>query len=313
MASAGIGGDAAAGEEAAYSRWRRQVGLMFPELDLIARTEVPVAGRMRATRCGAVKMAELSGTGHLIDRRREQIRRSPSEHPYFCWQRAEPLRIVHEGGTDELRTGGFVIHDSNRPHQLHMDRPFDLVCVQLPDAVLRERSGVSGRGWTGALVGFTAPVTRIVTATMTALTETHATPEDAATVGDLFLEVVGRGLAAQGRVERGSNPVLARRAQQLERFVEARFRQEGLSPADAAAELGCSLRLVHVTAATMGTSFGKMLLEARLQAALVSLKRRAGGPVGEVAYSVGFSDLSHFSRAFRARFGTPPSLVSIQG
>jgi AraC family transcriptional activator of tynA and feaB len=31
-----------------------------------------------------------------------------------------------------------------------------------------------------------------------------------------------------------------------------------------------------------------------------------GQPVGEIAFAAGFNDLSHFSRAYRARYGCAP-------
>ena len=37
-----------------------------------------------------------------------------------------------------------------------------------------------------------------------------------------------------------------------------------------------------------------------------------GKPVGEAAFESGFENGSHFSRAFRQRFGTPPALIRQQ-
>ncbi len=50
----------------------------------------------------------------------------------------------------------------------------------------------------------------------------------------------------------------------------------------------------------------EMIREVRLARAAELLRARAGN-VGEIAYGVGFRSLAHFSRAFRERFGVPPS------
>ncbi len=49
-----------------------------------------------------------------------------------------------------------------------------------------------------------------------------------------------------------------------------------------------------------------LLREARLARAAGLLEARAGG-VGEIAYAVGFKSVAHFSRAFHAHYGVPPS------
>jgi AraC family transcriptional regulator len=49
------------------------------------------------------------------------------------------------------------------------------------------------------------------------------------------------------------------------------------------------------------------LLKVRLERAFISLGD--GDPVTEVCYQTGFSNLSHFTRSFRRRFGCPPSAL----
>jgi AraC-like DNA-binding protein len=49
----------------------------------------------------------------------------------------------------------------------------------------------------------------------------------------------------------------------------------------------------------------------RLAEAARLLAHRAG-TVSEVAYGVGFNSIAHFSRAFRAAYGVPPSEYTAQ-
>jgi AraC-like DNA-binding protein len=55
-----------------------------------------------------------------------------------------------------------------------------------------------------------------------------------------------------------------------------------------------------------GVSPHQFLLRMRLNAA-AHLLRRGSEPVTDIAYGVGFEDLSNFVRTFRAEFGAPPS------
>jgi AraC-like DNA-binding protein len=57
-----------------------------------------------------------------------------------------------------------------------------------------------------------------------------------------------------------------------------------------------------------GTTFDRSLWNCRLEAAYEALlSNRASISITEVALRHGFSDSSHFTRRFRARFGVTPS------
>ncbi|MGH7005023.1 MAG: helix-turn-helix domain-containing protein, partial [Alphaproteobacteria bacterium] len=79
-----------------------------------------------------------------------------------------------------------------------------------------------------------------------------------------------------------------------------------LSPRGAADALGISVRLVHRLFEEMGTSFGRWVLERRLDACRRALDGPAPRAISDIAFAWGFNELSHFSRAFKARFGVAP-------
>jgi AraC family transcriptional activator of tynA and feaB len=81
-----------------------------------------------------------------------------------------------------------------------------------------------------------------------------------------------------------------------------------LSPGSVAARLGISVRTLHARFQQMGLSFGRWVLEARLEACRRALQDRSQKAinVAEVAFHHGFNDLSYFYKVFRARFGMTP-------
>lgn len=84
---------------------------------------------------------------------------------------------------------------------------------------------------------------------------------------------------------------------------------DDLSPTRLADALHVSVRsLQRRLRQGLDTTPQDLVLAARLEAAH-ALLRQGGLRVGEVAARVGFDDLSHFSRRFRAAYGMPPSQV----
>jgi AraC family transcriptional regulator, positive regulator of tynA and feaB len=81
-----------------------------------------------------------------------------------------------------------------------------------------------------------------------------------------------------------------------------------LSPQQAADHLGISVRTLHARFRQTGRSFGRWLLETRLEgcsAALRDANQRTLN-ISEIAWRWGFNDLSYFNKAFRAQFDMTP-------
>lgn len=83
---------------------------------------------------------------------------------------------------------------------------------------------------------------------------------------------------------------------------------------DTAFDLSSVPREIGVSARTMGRAFAqlemtpsKWMWSKRLDAARGMIRNNPGLSVSEVAMTCGFNDFSHFSRAFKARFGATPS------
>ena len=81
-----------------------------------------------------------------------------------------------------------------------------------------------------------------------------------------------------------------------------------LSPQEAADHLGISVRTLHSRFRETGRSFGRWLLESRLEACGAALRdaNQQALNISEIAWRWGFNDLSYFNRAFRAEFDMTP-------
>ena len=81
-----------------------------------------------------------------------------------------------------------------------------------------------------------------------------------------------------------------------------------LSPQHAADHLGISVRTLHTRFRETGRSFGRWLLESRLEACSAALRDPGQRTlnISEIAWRWGFNDLSYFNKAFRAQFDMTP-------
>lgn len=93
--------------------------------------------------------------------------------------------------------------------------------------------------------------------------------------------------------------------------IDACYADPGFSINTIAARLALSPRYIQDLLGRNGATFTERLREVRLQAAhrMLSDPRFDHLRVGEVAFEVGFNEISHFNHGFRARFGATPKEV----
>lgn len=95
------------------------------------------------------------------------------------------------------------------------------------------------------------------------------------------------------------------------REIEKRISDPGLSAIAVASLLGITVRYVHLLLEETGARFSHHVLDRRLEkaAALLRDPQWRDRLIIEIAAEAGFSDISHFNRAFRRKFRATPSLI----
>ena len=105
--------------------------------------------------------------------------------------------------------------------------------------------------------------------------------------------------------------IRAVRREAVLREIEQRSDDPTLSAAAVAVLLGITPRYVHLLLRETGRTFSQHVQDKRLERALMLLcdPQWYGRKIADVAGESGFSDLSHFSRAFRRKYGKTASAM----
>ena len=131
-------------------------------------------------------------------------------------------------------------------------------------------------------------------------------------IRDLALSALGVRGEVQALVrERGVQA--ARQAAALA-AIHARACEPGLDAEFIAGQVGLSVRYLHRLLESTGRTFAEHLLDRRLEVAVAMLRDSGSAhlKISEIASRAGFSDISHFNRSFRRRFGDTPHGVRVR-
>jgi AraC-like DNA-binding protein len=100
-------------------------------------------------------------------------------------------------------------------------------------------------------------------------------------------------------------------SRRIVRCLDENFTDPEYSSARLAQAVGISRRYADSIFAEMDNSFGRALLEKRLERCHLLLSDPAfrQRSITDIAFETGFNNLSHFSKKFRERFGVSPRSI----
>jgi AraC family transcriptional activator of tynA and feaB len=214
---------------------------------------------------------------------------------------------VRQGAAEaDLKPGDAVAWDSTTPARFAVWEPLSKRSLLIPRSALDE---VSGRTWVtgGVMLDGLAPATRLLTTYLDTLSEAlpGLNPSAVAAARNATLELFIGAVRTEGDAPSTSMARPALRAA-MERFIERHLLDDAVTPAAIASAHGVSTRTVNRIFNATGQTVSHVIRLRRLARARDDLTHSAR-PILVIAHRWGFSDSSHFSRAFRAHYGSSPS------
>lgn len=220
-----------------------------------------------------------------------------------------PEAAVAQGGRDvRLETGDAVTIRSTEMHSVIGTHYLGIV---LPRAVLAARVNDLDGALTRVILRPVEPLRLLVGYLGLVQKEgTPATPELRHSVVRHIHELAALALGANRDVkDAGAKAAAAARLAAALAEIAERFADPELTVDAVARRQGVTPRYLQRLLEMSGSSFTARVNELRLQRALALLTEVHGGQrrISDIAMEAGFSDVSHFNRLFRARFGESPS------
>lgn len=295
-----------------FSYYREAICQAFMNLTPESATTSRFPAKVETVRLGAGAVNRVVFPEHTVTRSLADIAASSESCFYLNFKLAGRCRMLQDGREVSLSRGQVGIVDSDREVTLLHDRgpTLQVASFWVPSRALRDRlppsfdfraERVSDDPHVGHLIVETA---RSLNAGALRMAE-----EDSVRLFDVLLDLVALSLSRRSRTQTAEAinfadaTVLA-----LRRAIHERLREQGLTVATVAGAVGISERYVHKLFERSGTTFSDYVMQQRLDGAAADLRDPAmpGREIGAIAFDWGFSDLSHFTRRFKQRFGCRP-------
>jgi AraC family transcriptional activator of tynA and feaB len=205
-----------------------------------------------------------------------------------------------------LTPGDVAAWDSTKRNRFAVRESLAKRSILIPRAALDE---VGGRTWMtdGVKLDGAAPATRLLTTYLDALSQVlpELGPAAMSAARTAALGLFGGALRTDSDVCSAEIVRPALRAS-IERYIEGNLLNGTVTPAAIASAHWVSIRTVNRAFSATGQTVGEVVRARRLAHAREDLTN-SDRPISDIAHRWGFSDTSHFSRAFKAHYGTSPT------
>lgn len=287
-----------------FPYWREVLCQTYTSLQPISETSEPFRGEVSSARLNDLNVTSIASGRQKIYRRRNEIRKDSDAVYFLNLQLKGKSRMVQFGREALLLPGDFSLVDSTEPYLVdycsddwaqHSFRiPASSLGMVVPEA--NRRMAVR--------YGSESPLNSVAGSFLSAIARMpeNLSPSEVA-LSNQVVSLVGLAIAPPDAPALEQGGTLRKcLARSIMEFISVNLHHSELSPALAAKHFRISVRYVHKAMEGSGTTFGKVMLEKRLERCAANLLSDKAAPISVIALRWGFNDLSHFSRSFRAKF-----------
>ncbi|MEJ8821166.1 helix-turn-helix domain-containing protein [Variovorax humicola] len=265
---------------------------------------------------GKLDLAEVLVEGHAVLRTNRQLHRDSEDSFFVMVQRDGESWIEQDGREGWMRKGEFVLLDGGRSYTMRFPHRIHHEVLKVPGNVLRASIRDPQR-FTSCPISGASGAGRIFLGVLETLHDTAGDLDhgSAAGVADALVDLLSAtiGTMSQAHVKVPSHLEQYHR-HRVQALVQERMFDPELSIDSVAAAVKLSPRYLHRLFEDEKLTLSGWIWHERLEAARRALLSPAAAnrSLTDIAYAVGFKDPAHFSRMFKATYGSSPRAFRLE-
>lgn len=295
---------------AAAARWHHTIEDLFGTGDNCIGNDLPFCGDIRHGALGQIEISKVTSSREISRRTRQHVSNDSRDTYVLVNGISGDVSLKQGAARTQIVPRSFVFYCASRPYEWQHMNITEVRNIAVPGHLLKARLRNVDQ-YTGRSFSDTAGMWRILAELMdTSLEELEAIPEAASyQLGAQIVDLLALTLEGDGRLslnEASGRNGLYRRCLG---FIRGNIADGRLSPDMIASAVGISVRSLHRIFAENGVPVLECIREERLAASVTHLQNPGSADISisEVAHRTGFRSHSHFSHAFRTRFGMTPT------
>lgn len=294
------------------SYWREIATRGFVEHDVRLEDASSFDGKIELASLPGLVLASYETGGGRVRRSQKHATRADSDDLLLTLHLEGRLAVSQNGQESRIQERSFYLLDPRRPFDVVVTGERNRsVVVRIPRATLEARVGLTAEMTASPI----APQSAIATLTMGFIELLPAQANTLDTISGLkiaeqTLDMLALSIAAhQGTEGAATSSPRAVARLRVKSVVERLMTEPGLKPERIATEAGISVRYANALLGDEGTSLERYVNERRLQRCHNALEDplHQHRTIGDIAFKWGFSDIAHFSRRFKSRYGMTPT------
>lgn len=295
--------------------WREEATKALVAHEFSTPIERNYHGEISAASLGNLDLAALQSDEAQVVRSQRCLKFADDDDVLLCRQVSGSMRMHQDGREAASRPGDLCIFDPRRRFALDAATNTQILIFKIPRSEMQARLGEIAR-YTATPISLGQPVAALTSDFLAALA---ARADDiglstGAMLAKQALDLVALAFEAIGGEVAQLSSARATSLLRLKSIIETELHDPALKPATAAQAAGISVRYANALLADEDTSLERYIMLRRLERchqALVS-PAHSSRTITEIAYSYGFSDLSHFTRRFKEQFGCTPGEIRLK-
>jgi AraC-like DNA-binding protein len=290
--------------------WREMILRLFADVEIGAVGTPDFFGKVKSQKCEMLRISDVSATAQAVNRRHQQPR-SREEDKYFAVLMLEGTESLEQDGNRVvIGPGDFAVYDATRPHKLSFTESWRQIIVSVPRTSLDQRVMDMERR-IATRVSTDTPTGRVMRLFLQSVAEQigQFTAAEMASLSETATNIITLAMGNLHPLDAEHSRCKTLTLMRVKVFINDHLRDPALSVSQVTSSLGLSGRYINRLFEAQGLSLMRYVLRRRLERCAMDLlsPSQAMRRISDIAFSWGFNDLSHFSRAFRESHGCSPS------